>query len=129
MDAEIEKAILYSQKLLDAAIGVVGAARVELNANWARDPKIIALAILCRSISNFRAAIRLGDYKDTAQIASKFDLSEAYVRRILRLAYLAPDVVLAIAEGRHPPTLVLQRLLAPIPLAWAGQRQTLGFTV
>jgi site-specific DNA recombinase len=50
------------------------------------------------------------------------------VRRILRLANLAPDVVLAIAEGRHPPTLVLQRLLAPIPLAWAEQRQTLGFT-
>jgi site-specific DNA recombinase len=70
-----------------------------------------------------------GDYKDTAQIASKFDLSEAYVRRILRLAYLAPDVVLAIAEGRHPPTLVLQRLLAPIPLAWTEQRQTLGFTI
>jgi len=51
-----------------------------------------------------------------------------YVRRILRLAYLAPDVVLAIAEGRHPPTLVLQRLLRPIPLAWAEQRQTLGFS-
>jgi site-specific DNA recombinase len=50
------------------------------------------------------------------------------VRRILRLVYLAPDVVLAIAEGRHPPTLVLQRLLRPIPLAWAEQRQTLGFT-
>ena len=72
--------------------------------------------------------LRRGDYKDTAQIASKFDLSEAYVRRILRLAYLAPDVVLAIAEGRHPSTLVLQRLLRPIPLAWAEQRQTLGFT-
>ena len=72
--------------------------------------------------------LRRGDYKDTAQIASKFDLSEAYVRRILRLAYLAPDVVLAIAEGRYPPTLVLQRLLRAIPLAWAEQRQTLGFT-
>jgi site-specific DNA recombinase len=72
--------------------------------------------------------LRRGDCKDTAQIASKFDLSEPYVRRILRLAYLAPDVVLAIAEGRHPPTLVLQRLLRPIPLAWAEQRQTLGFT-
>jgi site-specific DNA recombinase len=74
-------------------------------------------------------ALRRGDYKDTTEIASTFDLSELYVRRILRLAYLAPDVVLAIAEGRHPPTLVLQRLLRPIPLAWAEQRQTLGFTV
>ena len=38
-------------------------------------------------------------------------------------------IVLAIAEGRHPPTLVLQRLLAPIPLAWTEQRQILGFTI
>jgi site-specific DNA recombinase len=73
-------------------------------------------------------ALCRGDYKDTTEIASTFDLSEPYVRRILRLAYLAPDIVLAIAEGRHPPTLVLQRLLRPIPLAWAEQRQTLGFT-
>jgi len=59
MDAETTKAIQYSQKLLDAAIGVMGAARVELNASWARDPKVIALTILCRSISNFRAAVLL----------------------------------------------------------------------
>jgi hypothetical protein len=59
MDAETEKAIQYSQKLLNAAIDVVGAARVTLNENWARDPKIVGLTILCRSISNFRAAVRL----------------------------------------------------------------------
>jgi hypothetical protein len=40
---------------------VVGAAdgRVELNPNWARDPKIVGLTILCRSITNFRAAVLL----------------------------------------------------------------------
>jgi hypothetical protein len=58
-DAETAKAIQYSEKLLNAAIGVVAAARVELTANWAHDPKVVALAILCRSISNFRAAVRL----------------------------------------------------------------------
>ena len=42
-DPELGKAIAYAQKLLDAAIGVVGAApwHVELNQNWARDPKIV----------------------------------------------------------------------------------------
>jgi hypothetical protein len=61
MDPELAKAINYAQKLLDAAIGVVGAApeHVELNENWARDPKIVALTILCRSITNFRAAVLL----------------------------------------------------------------------
>ena len=61
MDPELAKAINYAQKLLDAAINVIGAAPqcVELNHNWARDPKIVGLTILCRSISNFRASVRL----------------------------------------------------------------------
>jgi hypothetical protein len=55
------KAIEYAQKLLEAAIAVVGAApeHVALNENWARDPKIVGLTILCRSITNFRAAVLL----------------------------------------------------------------------
>jgi hypothetical protein len=61
MDRELVKAIEYAQKLLDAAIDVVGAApkHVELNQKWAQDPKIVGLTILCRSITNFRAALLL----------------------------------------------------------------------
>ena len=59
MDPELERALSYAQKVLDAAIDVVGAARVELNESWARDPKIVGLTILCRSITNFRAAALL----------------------------------------------------------------------
>ena len=59
MDAETAKAIQYAQRLLDVAIAVVGAARVVLNENGARDPKVVGLALLCRSISNFRTAILL----------------------------------------------------------------------
>ena len=61
-DSEFVRAINYAQKLLDAAIDVVGAAaeHVELNQHdWARDPKVVGLTILCRSISNFRAALLL----------------------------------------------------------------------
>jgi hypothetical protein len=59
MDAEAAKAIQYAQKLLDTAVAVVGAACVELNENFARDPKVIGLTLLCRSISNFSAAVLL----------------------------------------------------------------------
>jgi site-specific DNA recombinase len=75
------------------------------------------------------SAIRRGEYADTAEIASTCDLSEAYVRRILRLAFLAPDIVEAIAEGRQPRGLTLQRLLGPVPLAWTEQRRRFGFFV
>ncbi|HEY5378375.1 MAG TPA: recombinase family protein [Pseudolabrys sp.] len=73
-------------------------------------------------------ALCRGEYLDTAAIASQFDLSETYVRRILRLAYLAPDITEAIAEGRQPRSLKLQKLLCPLPLSWPEQRKSLGFS-
>ena len=67
MDAESTKAIEYSEKLMSAAIAVVGAAKVEVTQDWARDPKIVALTILCRSISNFRAAMLLVQNRHTME--------------------------------------------------------------
>jgi hypothetical protein len=59
MNAEIAKAIEYSERLMGVAIDVVGASKVEIINERARDPKIVALTLLCRSISNFRAAMLL----------------------------------------------------------------------
>jgi Family of unknown function (DUF5677) len=59
MDTESAKALAYSEQLMNAAIEVVGAAKLELTTDLTRDPKIIGLTILCRSISNFRAAMLL----------------------------------------------------------------------
>ena len=36
----------------------------------------------------------------------------------LRLAHLAPFIVEAILEGRHPPQLMLNELMKPFPLDW-----------
>ena len=59
MNEEENKAFAYASRLLGVAIDVVAAAQVELSTDWAREPKIIGLALLCRSISNFRAALVL----------------------------------------------------------------------
>lgn len=49
--------------------------------------------------------------------------------RVARLAFLAPDIITAILEGRQPPSLTPRRLMkhAAIPLDWKGQRMALGF--
>jgi DNA invertase Pin-like site-specific DNA recombinase len=49
--------------------------------------------------------------------------------RMARLAFLAPDIVAAILEGRQPPSLTSRRLLkyTSVPLDWKSQRQALGF--
>ena len=66
------------------------------------------------------------EFADTAEIARGHGLSEPHVRRLLRFAYLAPDIVEAVAEGRQPRTLTVKLLLQGIPLDWSDQRAAFG---
>jgi hypothetical protein len=53
--------------------------------------------------------------------------SKRYTRRLLPLAFLAPDIIQAILEGTQPPRLKLADLLdTNLPLSWAQQRKILG---
>jgi hypothetical protein len=48
-------------------------------------------------------------------------------RRLVRLAFLAPDIQQAILEGRQPDDLTLARLMkAEIPILWSAQRRMFG---
>ena len=47
-----------------------------------------------------------------------------YGRRLIALAFLAPDLQQAILEGTQPADLTLEHLLAkPLPANWSAQRQ------
>jgi hypothetical protein len=48
---------------------------------------------------------------------------------LARLAWLSPDIVSEILEGRQPPHLTGRYLLrcGDVPLDWAAQREFLGF--
>jgi hypothetical protein len=46
----------------------------------------------------------------------------AYQRRLVRLAFLAPDLQAAILDGRQPAGLTIDRLIqAPLACSWAAQ--------
>ena len=49
--------------------------------------------------------------------------------RVLRLAFLAPNIVEAILEGTQPVTLSTKRQLLHqnLPFRWSDQRRLLGF--
>jgi hypothetical protein len=68
-----------------------------------------------------------GDAASIRVLAQEESLPERYVSRILRLAFLAPDIVEAILDGHQPPDLDLDRLLKGVPLSWDQQRRVLGF--
>jgi Family of unknown function (DUF5677) len=57
LSEQVRNAIKFSDGLLGIAIETVGAANVSLSGFGARDPKIVSLALLCRTISNFKGAI------------------------------------------------------------------------
>ena len=56
-------------------------------------------------------------------------MSPSYFTRLVRLSYLAPDITEAILDGRQPPDLSADKLLAlsRLPLGWREQRAVLGF--
>jgi len=63
-------------------------------------------------------------------IANQERLTIGYLARLLRLPSLAPDIVTAIINGKHPPQLSakrLTRLALKLPTDWAEQRKLLGF--
>jgi DNA invertase Pin-like site-specific DNA recombinase len=64
---------------------------------------------------------------DPASLARGAKLSPEYVRNVLGCAFLAPDIVEAIVEGRQPLTLKFANLYKNIPLSWADQRRQFGF--
>jgi DNA invertase Pin-like site-specific DNA recombinase len=67
-----------------------------------------------------------GEATSLRAIAREHGVMPRYVRRILRCAFLAPDLVEAILQGWQPPELTLNRLCKNMPLDWAAQRETLA---
>jgi site-specific DNA recombinase len=68
-----------------------------------------------------------GQMLDQNSIAQQTGLHDRYVCRVLRCAFLAPDIVEAILEGRQPPDLTFKKLCNNIPMNWADQRKQFGF--
>jgi hypothetical protein len=64
------------------------------------------------------------------EIAKEEDVVGSYVTRLLRLSFLAPEIVAAILKGEQPPELTASRLARwkNLPLHWTEQRKVLGFT-
>ena len=64
------------------------------------------------------------------EIAKRNGVGKQYVSRLIRLAFLAPEMVELIVAGRQPPELTAQALRTgrpDIPVDWAAQKRGLGF--
>ena len=68
-------------------------------------------------------------YRSAADLAEAEGLTRSFVNRLLRLTLLAPDVVEAILDGRHPKVLQLEELTKALPSVWDEQRHHLLATL
>ena len=84
------------------------------------DPALVkALARAFR----YRRLLDEGWYASISEMAAGERIERGYLGSLLRLTLLAPDVVEAVLDGRHPSGLDLPRLLAPFPVEWSAQRE------
>jgi hypothetical protein len=62
-------------------------------------------------------------------IAGEEKIVPSYATRLLRLTFLAPDIVAAILAGNQPADLTANKLMVDtrLPLDWRVQRTALGF--
>ena len=90
------------------------------------DASLIKLVIKAHALQE---KLLKGNGLSLGGIAKRERLSGSYFTRLLRLAFLSPDVTKAILEGRHPPGLTAAKLMraSRLPLNWKEQRAALGF--
>ena len=65
------------------------------------------------------------DGRSLAENAASHGVGDSYLGRLLRLGFLAPDIVETILQGKQPPELTANKLagLPVIPTDWDAQRQ------
>jgi site-specific DNA recombinase len=92
-----------------------------------REPDPTLIRLIARAARLHERLIQTG--ASMSELAEADGASPSYVVRVLRLAYLAPDIVTAILAGKQPLSLTAEKLIrdSRLPLAWEEQRRQLGF--
>ena len=75
----------------------------------------------------WRSQLQAGEVGGIAELARQAGVSSRYVIRMVRMGFLAPDIIEAILEGRQTAALTFEIFRKPIPVDWAEQRILLGF--
>ena len=89
-------------------------------------PKDDALARLVAKAHHWLKLLESGKAPSIQAIAEQENIDKSYAAKVLRLTLLAPDIVVAILDGRQPDVLTWRELARPFPVLWEKQRQRWG---
>ena len=89
-------------------------------------PSLIKLIVRAHQV---RMALAVPTNGSVETAASSLGLSTQYFCSLLPLAYFAPDITVAVLDGRQPAHVNRQFLarINNLPIDWAAQREMLGF--
>ncbi len=74
----------------------------------------------------WREALEKGEVSSLSELARREGCTDDYIRKILKIAFLAPDIADAILAGKQPGGLALSHILGlDLPLSWKDQRSIL----
>ena len=90
----------------------------------ARKPDNTLVKALARAF-RWKRMLESGEFATIAELAAREGITVSYLTRLLRMTLLAPDLVVAILDGRQGLEVTLARLMEPFPAEWADQ--TLAF--
>jgi len=78
--------------------------------------------------NQFKDLLFADQHASMDEIATHFDVSKGDVSKLIRLAFLAPDIVQSILDGTGPVSLTADRLrrLSELPTCWQAQQRLLG---
>ena len=88
-----------------------------------------SLIRLLQRAHTLRSAIEQSGSASIEEIGSSQNMTPSYATRLMRLNFLAPDIVAAIFDGKQPAELSAKKLMKDTryPLGWHEQRIALGF--
>ena len=96
----------------------------------AADKPDAGLVSLIAKAFEVSAQLFSGEYASVEDLADRTGTSRTHVTSLVRLSYLAPNIVRDILDGRQPIDLSMSRLMTSthhMPHDWAEQRRYLGF--
>jgi site-specific DNA recombinase len=143
ISAQIQRVVLGTTKLLitiktnDATENVIellrpqspmsASARIEAeNCQLGTQPDLSLVHALARA-HLWLKALTDGTYKSIEELASAAKWNPKVVRKVLRLAFLAPDITEAIILGSQPMSLTVSELQGIAAFTWDEQRRLLRF--
>ena len=90
-----------------------------------RDPSLIKAVVRGRE---WAKQLLSAERKSAGELAREAGVTTSYFRRLVRYAFLAPDITEAILAGTQSARITVESLRKTIPLDWAEQRRLYGMT-